>query len=382
MNIKSFLALSFFQKKIFLCDKEKYNYSIMKIISLLLNPINYKKSEFMKKIYFLPLCLFAAFPMSGENFESDNFNGEWGSDASNQGVQPAGWNAVSCSVSSPFSGSMKCGTVSKGEDGTNFWPIITNTFAGGSNWGVEYGFTVPGMLTLGDPTMYINANYFTPGHSSLAIEGGVAFDARPVKMQFKAKYYKPADSSVEADAANIKIYFWKGSVTTADEIASTSYTDEMSSVLAGAEGVTLIGLGELTISQDIDEFTEQEIAIEYYTADLPEKMNIVFSASDFMKREDPRFDVARQAELCVDDVALVYGPSAVEGLDVPALEVAVTREGLTLNTTEALPVVIYRANGMQVAAGVAENGHFAFGFNPGEVYIVKVKDSVVKVRAI
>lgn len=86
MNIKSFLALSFFQKKIFLCDKEKYNYSIMKIIFLLLNPINYKKSEFMKKIYFLPLCLFAAFPMSGENFESDNFNGEWGSDASNQGV--------------------------------------------------------------------------------------------------------------------------------------------------------------------------------------------------------------------------------------------------------------------------------------------------------
>lgn len=187
---------------------------------------------------------------------------------------------------------------------------------------------------------------------------------------------------MEADAANIKIYFWKGSVTTADEIASTSYTDEMSSVLAGAEGVTLIGLGELTISEDIDEFTEQEIAIEYYTADLPEKMNIVFSASDFMKREDPRFDVARQAELCVDDVALVYGSSAVEGLDVPALEVAVTREGLTLNTTEALPVVIYRANGMQVAAGVAENGHFAFGFNPGEVYIVKVKDSVVKVRAI
>ena len=60
MNIKSFLALSFSQKKIFLCDKEKYNYSIMKIISLLLNPINYKKSEFMKKIYFLPLCLFAA----------------------------------------------------------------------------------------------------------------------------------------------------------------------------------------------------------------------------------------------------------------------------------------------------------------------------------
>lgn len=59
MNIKSFLALSFFQKKIFLCDKEKYNYSIMKIISLLLNPINYKKSEFMKKIYFLPryVCL-------------------------------------------------------------------------------------------------------------------------------------------------------------------------------------------------------------------------------------------------------------------------------------------------------------------------------------
>lgn len=187
----------------------------------------------MKNFYLiLSCCIVFLFPAQAQEFSGDNFNGAWESDGGSQKEQPTGWHSLYSNVSGFVS--MKAGTVSKGGDDTDAYPIIENTFAGANVFGTKYGYVIPGILSLGTPWLYVNTTYYTAATGDLGVDGGVEFTARPQKITFKAQYYNAPTSDID-DAAHIAVYLWKGSASSTD-ISGASHTDEMSAVLAGNAG--------------------------------------------------------------------------------------------------------------------------------------------------
>lgn len=333
----------------------------------------------MKNFYLILSCCVAfLFTAQAQEFSGDNFNKDWESDGGNQKVQPAGWHALYSNVSGFVS--MKAGTVSKGGDDTDAYPIIENVFAGSNVFGTKYGYVIPGILSLGNPWLYVNTTYYTADTGDLGVDGGVAFTARPQKITFKAQYYNAPTSDID-DAACITVYLWKGSAESTD-ISGASHTDEMSAVLAGNAGATLIGSGTLTLDSDIDSFEPQEVTIDYLSDETPEKMNIVFCASNYLsKRPDQSLEVAEGNYLYVDDVAVVYG-SGIESATADRLELTVTRQGLSVNDLTPMPVAIYTTDGKLASRGQTNNGQYAFAFTPSQVYIVKIGTTAFKVSAL
>lgn len=333
----------------------------------------------MKNFYLILSCCIAfLFTAQAQDFSGDNFNGAWESDGGSQKVQPTGWYSLYANISGFVS--MKAGTVTKGGDDTDAYPIIENTFAGSDGFVGKYGYTIPGILSLGTPWLYVNTTYYTAATGDLGIDGGVAFTARPQKITFKAQYYNAPASDID-DAACITVYLWKGSAESTD-ISGASHTDEMSAVLAGNAGATLIGSGTLTLDNDIDAFEAQEVVIDYLSDETPEKMNIVFCASNYLsKRPDQPLEVAEGNYLYVDDVAVVYG-SGIENTTTAQLELTVTRHGFSVNDNSTMPVAIYTTDGKLASLGETDNGQYAFDFTPGQIYIVKIGTAAFKVSAL
>lgn len=333
----------------------------------------------MKNFYLiLSCCVLCLFSARGESFSGDNFNGAWESDSGNQKVQPTGWHALCVNIGG-FT-SMKAGTVTKGGDDTDAYPIIENTFAGSNSGWLKTGYTIPGILSLGNPWIYVNTTYYSASTGDLGVDGGIEYTSRPQKISFKAQYYNAPTSDID-DAANIKVYLWKGAAQSTDK-SGASHTDEMSAVLAGNAGATLIGSGELTIDEDIDAFEEKEITINYVSDETPEKMNIVLCASNYLSKQPEKpLDVAEGNYLYIDDIAVVYS-SGIENSKNAAWELTVTRQGLSINDTTVQPVAIYETDGKLVSNGETDNGQYAFPFAPGKIYLVKVGTAVFKVCAL
>lgn len=333
----------------------------------------------MKNFYLILSCCIAfLFTAQAQDFSGDNFNGAWESDGGSQKVQPTGWHSLYANISGFVN--MKAGTVTKGGDDTDAYPIIENTFAGSDVFGSKYGYVIPGILSLGTPWLYVNTTYYTAATGDLGIDGGVAFTARPQKITFKAQYYNAPASDID-DAACITVYLWKGSAESTD-ISGASHTDEMSAVLAGNAGATLIGSGTLTLDNDIDAFEAQEVVIDYLSDETPEKMNIVFCASNYLsKRPDQPLEVAEGNYLYIDDVAVVYG-SGIENATTAQLELTVTRHGFSVNDNSTMPVAIYTTDGKLASLGETDNGQYAFDFTPGQIYIVKIGTAAFKVSAL
>ena len=64
----------------------------------------------------------------------------------------------------------------------------------------------------------------------------------------------------------------------------------------------LVASVEYPIEGDIENWTRQSVAIDYKSDGNPEKMNIIFSASDYFNRSE----LGTGNALYVDDVQLVY----------------------------------------------------------------------------
>lgn len=334
----------------------------------------------MKNFYLiLSCCALFSLTAHSENFSGDDFNGAWESDGGNQKVQPVGWHALSCNASGVF-GSMKGGTVTKGGDESDASPIIENIFAGSKGSWMTTGYVIPGILSLGNPWIYVDTNYFTAAKGDLGVDGGVEFTGRPSKITFKAQYYNAPTSDID-DAAHIKVYLWKGSAESTDK-SGANHTDEMSAVLAGNAGATLIGSGELTIDNDIDAFEAKEISIDYTSQEIPEKMNIVFCASNYLSKQPEKpLEVAEGNYLQIDDVAVVYNSTGIENTQNEKLELTVTRQGFSINDTSVQPITIYETDGRLINQGLVNNGRYDFPFT-GKIYIVKVGNAVFKVCAL
>ena len=78
----------------------------------------------------------------------------------------------------------------------------------------------------------------------------------------------------------------------------------------------LVASVEYPIEGDIENWTRQSVAIDYKSDGNPEKMNIIFSASDYFNRSE----LGTGNALYVDDVQLVYN-SRLKSLVVDGKEV-------------------------------------------------------------
>ncbi|MBR2370203.1 MAG: hypothetical protein IKA83_08640 [Paludibacteraceae bacterium] len=172
--------------------------------------------------------------------------------------------------------------------------------------------TSPSWVTLGTPWAYLDG--IKVGSATAGTDGGVKFTARPDTM---AVWIKRVSEGTEH--INLVYYSWKGT-SRADSYlnkdggcTSTTHYDEESdirktldpNICNTAVSATQIGEGNFQTSNQYSDWTQIRVPIQYYTNDIPEKMNIILSASNYPegRRNDGLF-VGNY--MIVDDLELIY----------------------------------------------------------------------------
>jgi hypothetical protein len=172
--------------------------------------------------------------------------------------------------------------------------------------------TSPSWVTLGTPWAYLNG---TDTNSATAgTDGGIKFTARPDTMSVWIKRVSEGTEHI-----NLVYYSWKGTAQGASYknkgggCTSTSHTDEESDIrtqtdpnICGTSGNAVqIGEGTIQTSKTYNNWTQIKVPIKYYTNDIPEKMNIILSASNYP--EGRRNDgLVPGNYMIVDDLSLIY----------------------------------------------------------------------------
>lgn len=290
----------------------------------------------MKRNLLLSTLLLASASMAAQGFDG-SFDGPWetcypdGKTA--VGTQPKGW--MASSVCKNFIITMKKELVEAdadrigNEDGhsVRMWNDYVGMFG--------IGATAPGYITLGKAWAYGDvSNVGTPEDTSDGgAYGGVAFTSRPDSLAFYIKrthaHEKPANGSFnESERATVVFYSWTGSsvskVTTgmSNEPEVIDMVDREKDILGKiTEGVTgdakLVASNEYYIEGDVENWTRNSFAIDYKSDVNPEKMNIIFAASDYFDRSA----LGTGNALTVDDVRFIYN-SRLKSLTVGGQEVS------------------------------------------------------------
>ncbi|MCU6768607.1 PCMD domain-containing protein [Barnesiella propionica] len=316
----------------------------------------------MKKLILFLCGIFSiAGGVHAQQINNGNFDAPWVDDALQVGMQPAGWSAVVANASA-WGSTMKASLVSqetRTESPVNYNAKLINKFAGGSQWGVSYGFVLPGYITLGNSWLYINSSYFTVSTSDAGVQGGIEFSFRPDSLIGYFKY-TPAQTNEIADAAHIRIYSWSGTHTSTSEKGDIALTDNMKDIWSGNSNAMLISKGEYFISEKIGEWTRIAIPIEYINDDIPEKMNIYISASSFLTKDEP-FTVGENDILRVDDLQFIYNHklteitldgTPIEGFDKETLEY----NGLSMKGN-AFPEISWKTDGKDAKVSKETEGN-------------------------
>ena len=189
---------------------------------------------------------------------------------------------------------------------------LMDTEVGVEILGISIKETSPSWVTLGRPWSHLNG---TDTNSATAgTDGGIKFTARPDTM---AVWIKRVSEGTEH--INLVYYSWKGTAQGASYknkgggCTSTSHTDEESDIrtqtdpnICGTSGNAVqIGEGTIQTSKTYNTWTQIKVPIKYYTNDIPEKMNIILSASNYP--EGRRNDgLVPGNYMIVDDLSLIY----------------------------------------------------------------------------
>ena len=170
----------------------------------------------------------------------------------------------------------------------------------------------PSWVTLGTPWAYLEG--IKTGTATAGTDGGIKFTARPDTM---AVWIKRSSDGVEH--INLVYYSWKGtsmanSYKNKDgDCTSTTHYDEESDIrfttdpnVCGTNVMaTQIGEGAFQTSKQYSKWTEIKVPIRYYNDDVPEKMNIILSASNYP--EGRRNDgLVAGNYMIVDDLRFIY----------------------------------------------------------------------------
>lgn len=179
---------------------------------------------------------------------------------------------------------------------------------------------VPGYFTLG--TTWSTAkvvNIFSPTNKDGGTFGGIAFAYKPDALKF---YYKRSCSRTNTRSSVIA-YLWNGSTSQANVPGVNASNPKKVSIMVDRDinvlnmptdghqggavtyGQKLIAKIEAYTTEQPTEWTEWTIPFEYVTEnsnEIPEKINVIFAASDYFNSSN----VTKGVKLCIDDVSLVY----------------------------------------------------------------------------
>lgn len=291
----------------------------------------------MKRNLLLSTLLLASASMAAQGFDG-SFDEPWETcypDGVNAvGLQPKGW--MASNVYKYFFMSVKGELVKpdkdRTEDANGHSVVMTNEFVGS----LGIGATAPGYITLGKSWAYgdieATLNPELEDTSDGGAYGGVEFTSRPDSLVFWVKRTHVAEAPNKGpfnpdEKASVLFYSWTGSTTSkvttglsTDKIEVDMVEREKDILGMVTEGVTgdakLVAFNEYYIEENIENWTRQSVAIDYKSDGNPEKMNIIFSASDYFNRSE----LGTGNALYVDDVQLVYN-SRLKSLVVDGKEV-------------------------------------------------------------
>lgn len=175
--------------------------------------------------------------------------------------------------------------------------------------------TSPGYVALGQPWVYIESLTKT-NEATAGTYGGVAWTWRPDTMEV---WIKRTGSNTSREDYYLLYYAWSGTAQGTSykgkngKCTSVSKTDEESDIRQALDGnecttsrfAKQIAEGMVRERQEYADWTCMKVPIYYMNSDVPEKMNIIFSASNY-----PNFransGLYNGDALYVDDVRLIY----------------------------------------------------------------------------
>lgn len=227
-----------------------------------------------------------------------------------QGTQPPSWTISNVKgLKGGDTGATTIGTKVQGRQG-NAVQV--------ENKSIIMGQIVPGYFTLGTTWSTAKVSGVTPTAKDGGTFGGIAFAYKPDALKF---YYKRSCSGNNTRSSVIA-YLWNGSTSQANvpgvnasNPKKVAMFDRDINVLNmstdGHQGgaVTykhkLIAKIESYTTEQPTEWTEWTIPFVYVSEnsnETPEKINVIFAASDYFNSSN----VTAGVKLCIDDVSLVY----------------------------------------------------------------------------
>ncbi len=248
----------------------------------------------------LPTAIFAQ-QLTNANFE------DWSAAQFDGNPQPAGWNASNVTQ---FSFKFNFAHKETGHNG-GYCMMVQDQDVGAA--GITE--TSPGYFSLGTPWVYV-PSLTQVSNASAGDYGGISWAHRPDSM---AVWIKRTGSNTSKEDFYLLYYAWKGTAKgtkyKAKNGSCTDYsvTDEESDIRQELDGnecgtaqvATQICEGMWREKKTYANWTKITVPIYYFNNEVPQKMNIIFSASNY-----PNFransGLYAGNSLYVDDVELIY----------------------------------------------------------------------------
>ncbi|MBR6493027.1 MAG: hypothetical protein IKT13_03730 [Paludibacteraceae bacterium] len=175
--------------------------------------------------------------------------------------------------------------------------------------------TSPGYFSLGQPWVYIK-DLFSVSEATAGTAGSINFKYRPDSM---VVWIKRTGNNTDKEDFYLLYYSWKGTAVGNQykgkngKCTSVTKTDEESDVRLELDGnecgtatkATQVAEGMIRQKKSYNNWTRMVVPIYYFNNEVPDKMNIIFSASNY-----PNFRANNGLyagnSLYVDDVELIY----------------------------------------------------------------------------
>lgn len=269
----------------------------------------------MKKVYFsfvlLTFFLGAAFAQ-GQQLPNGNCN-DWSGAKFKGEIQPASWhysNVTQLGIEFNFSHRE---TGRSGQSGDYAMMVQDQALEV-----MGIGETSPGYIALGQPWVYLK-DLTSISKATAGTHGGISWKSRPDTLSI---WVKRTGSHWKDEDFHVLYYAWKGTAKSSKykgkdgSCTSVSWDDEESDIRIALDGNecgtdskgTQICEGWVWGRQQYNDWVNLRIPIYYMTNDVPEKMNIILSASNY-----PNFransGLYEGNSLYVDDLELIYSAS-------------------------------------------------------------------------
>ncbi len=269
----------------------------------------------MKKVYFsFVLLVFSLGAMfaQGQQLPNGNCN-DWSGAKFKGEIQPASWhysNVTQLGIEFNFSHRE---TGRSGQSGDYAMMVQDQALEV-----MGIGETSPGYIALGQPWVYLK-DLGSISKATAGTHGGISWNSRPDTLSI---WVKRTGSHWKDEDFHVLYYAWKGTAKSSKykgkdgSCTSVAWDDEESDIRIALDGnecgtdtkATQICEGWVRDRQQYNNWVNLRIPIYYMTNDVPEKMNVILSASNY-----PNFransGLYEGNSLYVDDMELIYSAS-------------------------------------------------------------------------